>query len=647
MGTGRRVIDEGIGPWGLSPDGTALVRRADPPLGEWPRQSGSWPRDERISVRPEKPFRVTLIGESVARGFLLDPVVTLADLCRTAFRAADPGDRLELVDLTVNNLAPGGALKLCRAAVELGSALIVLYVGNNFLRSTPWLGPDDRETIARTYASGGFEGYLGARRAAVAALARRFRGEVEELCASAGVRVVVVVPAVNQLDWLSPWTVPTWLPGDRVAEWVATRERLGALSDEDGTAPDPGLERALAERLAGLDGGTTPRPLEIIGRGLVRSGQEEEGLELLSHAISVGADPANYDRRCPPEVAAELRLLGGHPGCRLVDVPALLRARYGAKAFGKEVFLDYCHHTLESLQLVAHDITAEVFAGAGLETAPGWRATASAAGVPSRDLAAGYLLSALHNQHWGQPAETVEYWLARAARTDSASVRDLTTYFAMSMPDAHFWLSGDRLADRSERMYWFLKNFSHLAVLDARFAQRALRVLDEAGEALLRKELDALWLGLRVEEQGEVNLLEPFWRERDGGPESATVFLGERAPVSRYGFLASGDRPLGLEIVLAAGPALPDGRFAMRLNGHLCHTGTVTPEWTTHRITLPPALLRAGANELAYAWPAAARDPDGVLAQISRLGTGPESLHLVRVARMRLSGPAPVAGTDH
>lgn len=636
MNATARVIDKGIGPWELSADGTVLTRRTVSQAGEWPRQSGSWSQERHIPVRPGKPCRVVLVGESVARGFLLDPVLTLADLCRDAFRRAGHEDRVELVDLAANNLAPAQALTLCRAAVELRAQVIVLYVGNNFLRSTPWLEPETRARTAELFRTFGYEDYLAARRQAITAAAERFGRELEAIAAPAGVRVVVVVPATNLLDWSSPWVTPTWLPPDRLTRWAATAGRLRAVSEAGAAGERSGASPALARELTELDGGSTPRPLEILGQDLVRRGRPDEGLDLLHRSVSVGADPANYDRRCPPEVAAVLRRLGGMPGFSLVDVPKRLARRYGARAFGKDVFLDYCHHTPESLRLVADDIAAEVLAGEEAAAAPGSPEPAGP-DVAAGDLADAYLLSALHNQHWGQSAEVVEHWLRAAGQADPSSVDRLAAYFAISTPDTRFWLSSERLGTRSSRMGWFLRNFSHQAVLDAELARRASRALDEDAAAALGRRLEAVRGSVTVEESPEVSLLVPYWRERNGPPQAESVFTAERDPECRYGFVTSGVAPIRWEAVLAAGPGLPGGTFVLLVNGRVHHEGRLTPGWQRHELDLPPAVLRPGVNELVLRWPAGSRAPDSMTSAIARLGLGPESLPLVRIARLRIA----------
>jgi hypothetical protein len=145
--------------------------------------------------------------------------------------------------------------------------------------------------------------------------------------------------------------------------------------------------------------------------------------------------------------------------------------------------------------------------------------------------------------------------------------------------------------------------------------------------------------GLRVEDvDGDgVSLLEPYWRERDGPLQEETVFTGERSPVTRYGFVTSGAVPLRLEAVLAAGPGLSAGHFGIRLNGGDLHVAEMTSEWRCCEVALPPAVLRPGANELDFVWPAASRDAGWIAEAMQILGIGPESHPLVRIARLRLS----------
>lgn len=633
MSVDRRAIDDGIGPWTLSDDGSAMIRGPHIAEGDWPRQSHSWAAATRIPVRPQRQHRIAIVGESVARGFLLDPAVTFAGLCREAIQDTGLNEDIEIVDLAVNNLGPDGAVTLCRAAAELGSSAVVLYVGNNFLRSVTWLAPADRAETLGTLIRDGFQAYLALRRRAVAEKARQFRTAVQDVCAAAGLPVVVIVPATNLLDWHSQWVVPTWLPTDETRAWMDVQRRL--VATDDGTPEPDDARLQLARELSRLDHGTTPRPLEIIGTELVQRGRVDEGLARLDEAVSVGADPVHYDRRCPQEVAAELRTLGETAGNRLVDAPVRLRERFGMEAHGRDLFLDYCHHTPVGMAFVASAAVAEVSEMLALgERLP---APPRADAASQTEIAEGFLLSALHNQHWGQPAPIVQHWITQSAKLADSSQDSLGSYFMLSRPGTQFWLLPDQTGEHSRHMYWFLKNFSHQPVLDAEFARRALGVLEPMTSDRLRAMLDDLWRSLAVEVTGQVDLLEPYWQERDGTPQPATVFLGERRPSSCVTFVSTATADLRLELVVIAGLGLPGGPFEIELNGRPCHAGLVTTEWGQHLVDLPTAALEEGANVLRCHWPVGGRTEEAVALSINDLGLGPESLDLVRIARMRIA----------
>jgi len=115
------------------------------------------------------------------------------------------------------------------------------------------------------------------------------------------------------------------------------------------------------------------------------------------------------------------------------------------------------------------------------------------------------------------------------------------------------------------------------------------------------------------------------------------VFVGERRPLSCVAFVSAATVNLRLELVVTAGYGLPGGPFEIEFNGWKCYTGTVTEDWERHTVELPAAALRTGANELRYQWPAGGRAPRKVAAAMTDLGLGPESLDLIRIARMTVT----------
>lgn len=628
-----RVIENGIGPWIPSHDGSYLVRR-DRPSGEWPAQGNAWSSEKRISVRPRSPVRITLVGESVARGYLLEPTASLASLLNDAIALAGYAQDIEVIDLAANNLSLANALTLCRAAIELGSTIVVLYVGNNFVRSVPWPDDEIRSWSRRPWGLGAYQEYLARRSRAIASGARYFSEAVAELSSAAEVPFVTVIPGANLLDWRSRWIAPTWLPANRMARWMSTYRRLSAIErgSKPGGSSDTLLE--LANQLVEADGGTTPRPLEIVGQ--LTAGQEkDESLRILNRALSLSADPVYGDRRCPPEVADELRRIREAGRGRIVDVPAGLCAS-PTGAFGRRTFLDYCHHTVTSLWEVAQDVVEGVLSVAGLEAGGRqWRTVAPAS--PPRDTAEICLLSALHNQHWGQSGEVVEHWIGQALQADPSCITSLDDYFRASAGSAPFWLSRGVFTSNSSRLSWYLRNYSSLAVLDSDFAGRVLKLLPGRISRSMQTRLSLTWLPRTVEAMGQVNLLQPFWRERDGPVFSSALFARERSLTTRFGFVTAGEAAIFLDLVLSVGRGLPDGTFELFLNGRRCYTGLVGTDWTRHDLVLTEEVLRAGTNELAFHWPAGARSAESQVSVHASRAMGPEHADLVRIGRMTLS----------
>ena len=578
----RGVLELGIGPWRLTDDRSELRRLADDPSGvhgtDWPAQAGAWSRShDRIAVRPQKAVRITLIGESVARGFLLDPTTNLAVLSEHAISAANCQDKVEVVDLTANNLTPAQAVRLCYAAAELGTSVVVVYVGNNFVRATPWLTRAQNQTaVARRFRRDGYAGYLHLRSQAMASVARTFRSELARFVEVSGTPVVLVIPAVNLVDWRSRWIAPGWIDATAGRQWVSVQREL--VSRMNGLTGDGGEEAAsdatcleLARRLVDLDGGTTPRPLELVGRGLATTGTIDEAKSFLQLALAVAADPWHGERRCVPEVYEELRRLGAMPGVTVVDVPTRLEAALGAEALGRGAFLDYCHHTPEALGVVAAAIMDEALAITSVGGVPAprqsWRAPSG--------LADAYLLSALHNHHWGQSPAVTTHWILKAAAEDSATIARLDDYFVASADTAPFWLSARLAKDSRQRLQWYLRNYSHLRVLDAGFT-RLLESVAVSRSDDVTTGLRNAWRNRGAEVGAGVDLLDPFWRERDGPAPSGGVFRGERSLTAAYGFVSDGSTVLRLRMVIAAGPGLAAVPFEVIVNGGPAYHGHAT-----------------------------------------------------------------------
>ena len=239
-----------IGIWDADPNDPMRFRRTDETADEW----RYW-ADESEIVLQLGSFRVVLIGESVARGYLLDPAHTPAMVLEFMLTSASQeiGDArpLQVIDLARTDLSPDGFDVIVDSLSCVQPDVVVVFIGNNVSKIKP---PDEwRPALADHLQQGGFP-----------SLQRVFRDEIMPLrCSqsldklartlSAECDVVIVVPEFNLLDWQEPDTAGLpWLAAESVRNWMVART---AAREAFSAGEMDGL-RAAGSSLTVIDAGT-------------------------------------------------------------------------------------------------------------------------------------------------------------------------------------------------------------------------------------------------------------------------------------------------------------------------------------------------------------------------------------------------------
>jgi hypothetical protein len=174
---------------------------------------------------------------------------------------------------------------------------------------------------------------------------------------------------------------------------------------------DGELERAaaIAAGMIALDRGTSSVSRELLGEASARLARPDEARRALEAArdavcgLMIGHSP-----RCPTAVQDELRQAAARHGFALVDLPRLFAQHLAGALPGRRIFLDYCHLTVEGMQIAMRAVAQCV--------APLVAGTESASDLPvaPEDEGMAHFLAAIHNRHYGQDSALLRYHCRRA-----------------------------------------------------------------------------------------------------------------------------------------------------------------------------------------------------------------------------------------
>jgi hypothetical protein len=606
-------------------DGELLFERPDlGPLGD------HYASRKTIPARKQARRRICFFGESAAAGYLYAPHLTPAQVLQEQLNHAGGPGAFEVVDLARTNETLAPLVATVEAAMQLAPDLLVIYTGNNWnLLETPELSPyapsvRARQRYAESLAAGG-----------VLAPARRARMEIAQLAGEAfstigalGVPVVLVIPEVNLADWESLQPV-VWLPGEGTARWYeAYRRAIARLAE--GKAEEA---EAAAWEMVELDGGSNPTPFRLLARALALRGRSEDERDACISEVDsqpyallafLGAPQATTVVREILEHAAERH------GFAAVDLRPVFAEHAGSPLPGRRFFLDYCHLTVEGMQVAMAAVSAEVLRLAGPPEAPreGWRDLLKrlpAPRVSPEADAVAKLGAALHNAHRLLPVmpETklrlLEHWCQAALDASPGvlpALRDVAAARATPGPAVLSAAFGRNFASPYRLL---LQHGWRWDFLDADLLLAIGNVLTRAGHPEARKEIaDLLLTGYPLPPEGADLSRPPFLAEPlarffpEAMAGSGGVGLGSRAiyrsPWPESVFCLICDATQDVDLVLTARlPSLPralrQGEVTLEIDGRFLGKVDLEERFRRHTLRIGRGWIHRGLHRLALRWP--------------------------------------------
>jgi hypothetical protein len=596
-----------VGIWERASGEPHFARRMDR-VQEW----NYWANLGRIEAKGSK-RRVVLIGESVARGYLYDPLFTPAGVLQ-AILERRMGGEVEVIDLARTDLGFEVG-ELAKSALLLEPDAVVIFSGNNWNVSAPPLaGRALTDSVLRA------EGIAGLKRFAETQLAARVHHLVREVSSvyrAAGVPLVWLVPEFNLGDWRDPFTNAPHLPGtgnrDWLEAWQAARQAF------DGS--DLAMATAQAQRMVEIDQGVCVAGLYLLAECQLRSGDAEAARRSLERA----RDAVIWDtsRNIAPRaygVAQEaLRDEAAAQGSLLVDLPQVFREHLGSALPDRRVFIDYCHLTAAGMQVAMAAAASPVLRVLTGTEAP-WRDLVDGSLAPSGEVEAhAAFLAAVHNAHWWQSREVVRHYCSVAAQASPSIVEVMGRFLEIQTRRTPMLMSQaaeEIAALASRQLQYYLLRYNY---------QQLDRVLiDAITDALLEIDVDPRepLAELRREEHSlarkPVDLLDYYYCSAALQPQEAMWVLPREVSVretrsdfyraywieSRFLFIAEAGRPvrLGLTCRLPRG-AGARGELILALNDRPQAAIEIGDVWETWDVEVPGEAVREGLNEVSLRWP--------------------------------------------
>lgn len=321
--------------------------------------------DRKSFLKYKKPgtTRICFFGESVAAGYLYAPEVSPAKILEHSLEAACGESQFEVIDLARTNETLDGLLATVESAAQLQPDLLIIFSGNNWtMLETPELSPYFPELEARLFFAeilrqGGMNAVVQEANWRVIQKAVAVFSRIKSIASAIGSKVILLTPEVNLADWENRQAC-LWLPGNDTAIWYRHFEKAKkALQKADWQTV---IDTAWA--MEDLDGGLCPSTYRLLYQAFLGQGNES----LARKAAQAEVDSNRYVGLCflgAPQINSGFRKLlqkvaDEHEFAR-VDLAEIFEQYIQSCLPDRRMFLDYCHLTLEGMQVAMAATAAE------------------------------------------------------------------------------------------------------------------------------------------------------------------------------------------------------------------------------------------------------------------------------------------------
>lgn len=562
-----------------------------------------WERFADIDIIPPKGVRkrIVLLGESVARGFLLDPDYTPAALLEILLNSTGNGEEFEVIDLAETNLSMEGIKLRYTECLALKPDLVIFFAGNNW-RTDIEVNMMNSMANLENLVKGGINGFKTVIEEVLISLTRSFLSYLHDAAIRDNVELIFAIPEFNLQDYRSSpgEQIVTKLAGGGMQQWTdAVKNARAADSDLD-------KRKAYAGKMITVDP-THPLGYEILADCNLAEGDNEGARACLEAAKDCSLFfRSNSKPRIYSIIRDTIRTQATEYNIRVLDLADVFFNHLDGRLPDRTLFFDYCHLSAEGIQVAMDAVATAVLAAfSGGHVLPGMKAAAIAPDPPVN--AKAHFLAAIHNSHWGQSYDILYYHCCRALECSAEIAQSMVRYCDMVNRKC-----SNVLCRSFEGL---LSTFRHTRHINAfrhpnNMKSMELTLIDAMQNALKQHGIDVsasvheLRLKEHVNTDTALNLLDSYYHitSYDKFPGTKTAFFQARQPVSDFFFPGKADTSVKFTLTLRAA-VIGTGKVIIRVNDLLVAAIEVGRKWSDHSICLNAGGLIDGMNKLSIEWP--------------------------------------------
>lgn len=555
-------------------------------------------------IGPKQSKRVVLFGESVARGYLFDPYFNPARVMQQLMDQF-AGETVEIIDLAKISQGMWELRDIGVDSLSLEADAIVIFAGNNWLPDLYGaISEEDMNDVYRLLEEGRPDIVKQKVETCFSRTVHEFFNILHRYYPS-GMNIIFVIPEYNLADWDADYKGADTMikPAATLAQWEkSSKDANEALKNNDKITA--GLA---AEELIRLD------PCHPLGYRIKAAVQEDPALK--KKYLEMSRDTSIVFRSIgKPRILSIIResILSAAKkrNIQTIDLATYFWEYTAGKLPDRRLFLDYCHLTVEGIQITAGEICRKLLSLLCDRELPITSLQDAALKIkPAASVAAmGHVFAAIHNAHQGQSADILQHHCLTAVDLDPRvspfmhAYMEMATYKAPSILCRAF----EKILKTpgAEQYEDGLSHEDNCKIMDAELVGAMLSALEHKGTGnttdvirLRRKEHS-------INVQGRINLLLSFYSRNSYKQwlSGKDTYLKERERVSRFYLVADQGTSVDLQMTGRTGSHL-SGPLSISVNQVHIATVNIGCSWTNVTVCIPGEVIKDDINLIELEWP--------------------------------------------